>query len=137
MLWILNQNLCKEEGYAKLLTDLERFDMPHVKVKPVPFTDRLLPLDYDTSKASLDISELPEPEIDTTQDIWVMGSYTLCKIANKRGWKPGCYLNNLSYDVWSKAWAPIDLLNPYAQVTAFKDAVMNDKAAFIRPVADS
>lgn len=66
-----------------------------------------------------------------------MGSYTLVKIANERGWKPGAYLDNLSYDKWSQAWAAIDLLNPYAITSKFRDAKIIDDLAFVRPVADS
>lgn len=69
MHWILNQNLCHEEGYAKLLQVLESYEIPVTRVKPVPFTHRLLPLDTDTSKADFNVEDIPEPEIDTNSKI--------------------------------------------------------------------
>jgi len=137
MFWVLNQNLCKEEGYKILLEHLQRTNITHIKVKPIPFTHKLLPLDFDARNSTINIDEVPEPYIDTDQNIWVMGSYTLCTIAISRGWKPGCWLDNLSYDVWSSKWLPADLLNPYAIMTKFKDAVFDMDFAFVRPVADS
>lgn len=138
MLWILNSDLYKEPGYQRLLNVLDRAGIEHMLVKPVPFTNRLLPFDTDTSKASLDIDNMPEPVIDTSKQIMISGSYTLCKIAQSRGWKPGAFISpNLRYDMWGKAWDSELLLNPNARICRVADANFEEKAVFIRPVEDS
>lgn len=93
MLWILQQNFYSEPNYEKLVETLPRMGLPTLRVKPVPFTHQLLPYDYDTSKAS-DLSQVPEPEIDSSQGAVVCGSYTLAKIAKDRGWTPGALIED-------------------------------------------
>lgn len=138
MLWIINSDLYKEPGYQKLLTILDRLSLPNLKVKPVPFTGRLIPLETDTSRALSDVSEIPEPQIDISSKVMVSGSYTLCKIAKERGWTPGAFLSaNLRYDVWAKSWAPELLLNPNARICPVHEADFEDSRAFVRPVEDS
>lgn len=136
MLWILQSNLYKERGYNTLVEALERFNLEYQVVKPLPFTFQLTTDDADLNNSNVDISTLPEPNIDTNKPIIVMGSYTLARIAKQRGWAPGAFLNNLSYDIWSKTWDSRYLLNPNAHICAVRDAVINDQS-FIRPVEDS
>lgn len=137
MLWVLQTNFFSEPGYARLVAALERLNRPHVVVKPVPFTDRLLAVDVDTSSAKLDIDALPEPELDTNQNIIAFGSYTLAKIAVQRGWRPGAFIDNLAYDAWSAGWGAQRLLNPNAQIVRLGAAAFADDTAFVRPVEDS
>jgi hypothetical protein len=108
-----------------------------VVVKPVPFTQRLVRADVDTSRARVDVDELPDVELDAQQPIVTMGSYTLARIAAARGYRPGAWLDGLDYTTWSKAWQPSQLLNPNARVCRFGDADFDDEVAFVRPVEDS
>lgn len=137
MLWILQSNLYRERGYDRMVSDLQRRGSNYITVKPIPFTTRLVDESFDTSKSSVDISELPEPEIDISKPIMVMGSYSLAKTAQSRGWKPGAFLRNLSYDVWSQAWASNLLLNPKAIICKMADAEPKAEKIFVRPVEDS
>ena len=138
MLWILQDNLYREAGYLRLTEALDRLGLPHMVVKPVPFSDRLIPYDFDTSHGTA-LDTIPEPVIPTDQPIFVSGSYTLAKIANQRGWKPGAYLEGLRYDEYASHWRPEWLLNPNAIITTMRDAAFPKgwKAAFIKPVEDS
>lgn len=138
MLWILQDNLYRETGYQRLIEVLDRLELPHLVVKPVPFSDRLIPYDFDTSKGTA-LDEIPEPEIPAADQIFVSGSYTLAKIAVQRGWKPGAFLQGLRYDEYAKGWGANRLLNPDAIMTTMRDAVIPKgwKAAFVKPVEDS
>lgn len=133
MLWIIQNNLFKEDKFVELLDAIDRQGLSRLMVKPVPFSSRLIPADTDTSKAQdLDlISDIDEPSGSAI----VMGSYTLSKIAIKRGWTPGAFLDGLSYDIWSRHWGD-RILNPQAEICKFSEArILSPK--FIRPCEDS
>ena len=137
MLWVLQNNFYSEAGYSRLVDGIKRLSLPFVIVKPVPFTHRLLPAEADTSSSRVDVEAIPEAVIDASQPIIPMGSYTLARIGQKRGWRPGAMLANLDYETWALAWGPGRLLNPNARVCRFEDANFDDETAFVRPVEDS
>ncbi len=137
MLWVLQNNFYSEAGYVRLVEGIERLGLPHVIVKPVPFTHRLLAADADTSTSAVDVESIPEAVIDTTRAIFPMGSYTLARIGQQRGWSPGAQLANLDYPSWANAWGAERLLNPGARIAKFKDAEFSEDSMFIRPVEDS
>ena len=122
MLWVLQNNFYSEAGYVRLVEGIERLGLPHVIVKPVPFTHRLLPADADTSTSAVVVESIPEAVIDTTQPIFPMGSYTLARIGQQRGWSPGAQLANLDYPSWANAWGAGRLLNPGARIAKFINA---------------
>ena len=133
MLWILQNNLYNERGYGELIEILNRLDLPILFVKPVPFTDKVISADLDPSQFD-DINLAPDVP-DPVEPAIVMGTYTLAKIAHKRGWKPGSFLDNLNYEIWSRQWGDL-VLNPTAQVCRFAYvSIINSK--FIRPTEDS
>jgi hypothetical protein len=133
MLWVLQNNLYNEKKYGDLLDFLERAGLPKLFVKAIPFTDRLMPADFDPTTVQ-DISAIPDIQMPEGPTI-VMGSYTLAKIADKRGWKPGAFLEGLSYDVWSERWGD-EILNPRAKLSKFSEVKIAE-TKFIRPVEDS
>ena len=135
MLWIVQTNLFREDGYARLMDALDRFGLDRVSVKPVPFTLRLLPGDFD-SPVAVDPETIPEPPIDGTRKIMVMGSYSLAKVAVARGWSPGAFLDNTGYGEWSAGWGHERLLNPHAWTGSLRDARLT-KPSFVRPLSDS
>lgn len=137
MLWVLQNNFTSEPGYVRLVDGIERLGLPHVIVKPVPFTHRLLPADTVTDNARVDVEQLPEAVVDAGQPIFPMGSYTLARIGQARGWAPGAQLQNLDYPTWASAWGGERLLNPNARIASFKDADFVEESMFIRPVEDS
>jgi hypothetical protein len=138
MLWVLQSDLYREAGYARLLDVLDRLGIEKFIVKTVPFTSRLLPFDTDTSTSATDIDSIPEPTFDTSKPVMVSGSYTLAKIAVQRGWRPGAFVSpNLEYHMWSNAWRQELLLNPNARICRVEDADFDEKVVFIRPNADS
>jgi hypothetical protein len=137
MLWILQTNFYRETGYVTLVDTLNSLGLKHFVVKVVPGTDILLPAETDTSRSTKDVEDMEHVEVDASEPVIAMGSYTLAKIAKARGWTPGSFTDNTSYEVWSKAWGPERLLNPRARVVTFGEADFDGEMAFIRPVEDS
>jgi len=65
MLWIVQKDLWDEEGYVGFINALDRLGKEYLIIKPVPFTNRILPADFDSFEQ--DINDVEEPFIDTTQ----------------------------------------------------------------------
>lgn len=135
MLWIVQSNLHRERGYDRLLDALDRLGCDRVWVKPVPFSRRLLPGDFDAPKA-VDLEDVPEPVVDAGRPVLAMGSYGLAKTAVARGWSPGAFLDNTDYAAWSEGFGHENVLNPHAWTGPLRDAVVR-APAFVRPLADS
>jgi len=137
MLYVVQNNLYNEYGYNQLMETLERFSLPYVIVKPVPFAMHLLPADFDTDSYTGDITKVPEPVIDTSGHVIVLGATTLTKIATTRNWVPGSFINeNFDYSKWRDAYGD-NLLNYDAKVCAFKDVDDSFPSFFIRPCEDT
>lgn len=125
MHWIVQDNLYREEGFTALAETLQRFDIPHDVVKVLPFSDHLQP------------HEQTEPVVHPHDPVMVCGSTTLAKIAKRRGWTPGSFLNeNHDYRVWHEHYGP-NLLNADARVCRFADVEPIWSPFFIRPCEDS
>jgi hypothetical protein len=118
MFWILQENLFSEPGFERLIQALERFKLPHVLVKVVPFVGTLI----------------PEPEV--ANPAIVMGSYSMSKAALKKGWVPGSFLNeNLDYGIQLSHWGD-RMLNSDAKISKFSEVEPRSDLFFLRPVCD-
>lgn len=115
MFWIIQENLCNEIGFDRLLAALNKRSLPFEIVKVVPFSHELV----------------PEPSIPEGPVI-VSGSTALSKVAMERGWNPGAFLNdNFDFSVWKEKYKGL-LLNEEAVVEEF--GKLNPKEpVFIRP----
>lgn len=136
MLWIVQNNLQCEPAYKDFIGALERLKLDYLIVKPVPFTDKLLPANFDSSYQDVDTT--PEPEIDASRKIIISGSITLSKMARRRGWSPGTlYNSNFEWKYWKKGYGYTSLLNGDARTGLLGDIVLpNSEYFFIRPVHD-
>jgi hypothetical protein len=120
MFWVVQENIFNERGYAELLEALERLEIPHQVVKVRPFIHTLEP----------DVMPPDGP-------VMVMGAYTMWKIAQARGWKPGSFTNdNFDFRVQLKHWGA-RLLNHDSWVGRFADVPPQRMPFFIRPIHDS
>jgi hypothetical protein len=119
MHYIIQENLFREEGHAKLIRTLERFDISHELVKVLPFIDEVK---YETDR----------------KDVFVFGSLKLARLSKKYGWNPGALITpNHDYDVYSKYYEE-NLLNYDSRVINFgNDFVWEYDQQFIRPCLDS
>lgn len=137
MLWVVQNNLYNEEGYVDFINALERLQVDYLIVKPVPFTNKLLPADFDS--AVQDFEQTPEPYIDNNQKIIVCGATSLSRVAKAKGWTPGTYLNdNFDFSVWREGFGAENILNGDAVVGKVCDiTIPQHGSVFIRPVHDT
>lgn len=137
MFWVIQNNIFREQNHSKLMKAIYRLNIPHIQVKVVPFYDRLIPSDFDSHEYQGDISEVPEIEIDSNQSIMVLGATSLARIAKRRGWEPGSFLNdNFHYDHWKNHFGH-HLLNEEAVVDTFEKIQIPWDKFFIRPCEDT
>lgn len=137
LLWVVQNNLYKEEGYNKFLNSLERLECNYIIVKPIPFTNIIIPVDFDD--IDRDISEADDPIDDDSQPIMICGAISLGRIAKARGWHPGSFINdNFHYAKWKTNWGD-NLLNPDAKIgtvsSFFGHSPSHD--VFVRPTEDT
>jgi hypothetical protein len=120
MHWLIQSNIFEEDGFYRLVEALERFGLPYSIHKVIPFVGALEPD--------------PNPETD---QVIVMGSYAMARIARERGWSPGSFDNeNLDYERQLPAWGT-RMLNSDAQVYRFDLVPEQPVPFFLRPTLDS
>ncbi len=136
MFWVIQHNLWKEEGFTSLMNALDRFGCASEVVKVVPFSNRLIPVDYDQDIEHLE--DIPEPTIPTEGLVVVCGSVTLARIAKTRGWIPGSFLTeNFDYTKWRENYGA-HLLNFESEVCRFDEVSFpSSKSLFVRPCKDT
>jgi len=137
MLWIVQNNLYNEDGYVRFINALKRLDVDYLIVKPVPFTNKILPADYDSWEEDFDST--PELEIDPNQKIMICGATSLSRIAKAKGWTPGTYLNdNFDFSKWRDGFGKENILNGDATVGTIRNIQINHgDHYFLRPVHDT
>ena len=119
MFWVIQNDLYNEENFENLLTALDRLSLPYSVHKVIPFIGQLDP-------------EPTPPD----NNVIVMGSYTLANQAAQRGWRPGAWLDNLSFAVQHKHWGD-RMFNRDAKVMWLGDVPEQRDPFFLRPVTDS
>ena len=119
MYYVIQENLFREEGHAKLIACLERFDIPHELVKVWPFIDEV---EYVTDR----------------KDVFVFGSLKLARLSKTFGWNPGALITpNHDYEVYSQYYKD-NLLNYDSRIVKVTDNFeWLEEDQFIRPTLDS
>lgn len=119
MNYLIQENLFREEGHAKLVNCLEKFNIYYELISVLPFID--------------------EVEFKTTdKNVFVFGSLKLARLSKKYGWEPGALItDNHDYNVYSKYYKE-NLLNYDSIVFKFGDDFEWEyDQQFIRPCLDS
>lgn len=120
MYWIIQNNIYSEDGWIRLTDTLDRLGIAYGTHKCIPFVGTLEP----------EPTPPPGPVV-------VMGSYTLAREAQKRGWIPGVFLNeNFDYEVQYKHWGHL-MFNADAWTGKLKDVPEQLNPFFIRPLHDN
>lgn len=120
MHWVIQNNIYSEEGWERLVSALERLGVSYSVHKCVPFAGTLEP------------EPAPPPG-----NVVVMGSYTLAREAQRRGWVPGVFLNgNFDFRVQEARWGR-RMFNWGALVCKFSEVPEQREPFFLRPVEDS
>ena len=119
MYYIIQENLFREEGHAKLINTLVRFDIEHELIKILPGEEEL---------------KFKTKEIN----VFVFGSLKLARLSKKYNWNPGALITeNHDYEVYSKYYKE-HLLNYDSRIFKFgEDFQWLDDYHFIRPCLDS
>jgi len=119
MYYIVQENLFREEGHAKLLSNLEKFGILYELVNVRPFIEEVT---FKTDR----------------KDVFVFGSLKLARLSKKYGWNPGAVITeNHDYEVYSQHYRDY-LLNYDSRVVRFDDDFeWLDEEHFIRPTLDS
>lgn len=119
MHWVLQENLHQEPGYPSLVLALERAQVPFSQHKVVPFSGDLI------------------PDISPEGPVIAMGTYSLCRTAKRKGWKPGVFdVGSIPWKEQVEAWG-INLLNVDGIITTFGEAAPTIDPFFMRPLADT
>ena len=119
MHWVIQDNLFNEAGFRHLITALQRLGIEYSTHKVIPYAEELVP-DFEAGD----------------RRVIAMGSYTLARIAEQRGWEPGSFVGNLNYEVQRVCGWGTEMLNSDGLVTRFADVVRFEGLQFVRPVDD-
>ena len=139
MFWVVQSNLYREDGHARLLSALDRLGSRYVEVQVLPFTDELFaPEERCTVWNLADRRRVQLPYEALSEPVFVMGSYKLVRILSGPGsaMQPGAFLDNLEYPQWAAGWGHENLLNPSAWVGPLSEAEVA-RPSFVRPTADT
>jgi len=126
MHWLIQRKFDYDPNYRKLLSNLERLNIPHSYCKVVPFTD--------------DGIEWEDVPPESHERCFASGSYTLAKIA-KKYYYPGSFISeNLNLDNLLEHWKD-EMFNSDMQFATIRTADFTDtdlsRGIFIRPVEDT
>lgn len=119
MYYIVQENLFKEEGHAKLINALNRFELDYELVDVKPFIEEFV---FKTDR----------------KDVFCFGSLKMARLSRKYNWSPGALItNNHDYEVYSKHYKE-NLLNYDSRVVNFGDDFeWKYEQQFIRPCLDT
>jgi len=90
MFWVIQNNLWNEQQFTYFVECLDHASIPYSIVKVIPFADEI-------ADENNEVDENWSPPKDVP--IYVCGGTTLVKIAKKKGWTPGVFINN-NFDMY-------------------------------------
>lgn len=122
MIFLIQENLFKEEHYTILIEIMEKYN----------FDYRIVCLDSKSDNIS-NIEDLPH------NNIFCFGSIKMARVARNRNWIPGSFLNdNHDYEVYSKGFGIENMLNGDSLIHKFTDKIdFSGGELFIRPTKDT
>lgn len=129
MFWVVQNNLWNEMNFMNMIDCLVRLEIPHEIIKVIPFINEIAGENNEPN-----YTWSPPAGIPT----FVCGGTTLVKIAQKKGWMPGVFLNeNFDNRVQLEKWG-YHMLNHDSVVRQFGDIPTSilPEQFFIRPVLD-
>lgn len=118
MFWVLQKNLYNEDAFQTLLEQLDRQNVLYQIVSVVPFAHTM------------------EPDINIDGNVMCLGATSMSKIAAAKGWVPGYFGDNLSYDLLLKNYGD-HMMNKDALITTLEHASHFWDSFFMRPLSDT
>lgn len=135
MLWLI-QKMQNESAFDEIIRLLNVYSIDYKIVKALSFSNKIV--DANINLNGQDLAEIPELKIEDNQPIFVLGSYTLAKIAKQKKWKPGAFLNNnFNYEKWNEKWSKENLLNGSAIIDTISKIDIPFEKFFTRPLHDT
>lgn len=123
MHWLIQRKMEQDPACVRLYDNLERMGIHHSFCRAVPFSD-------DDLTSEIDLDTVKEP-------IFTYGSYTLAKIARRRGYKPGSFISErFSMDSLLSNYGD-ELLNNDMVTGPLSDIQTDMPEFFIRPMEDT
>lgn len=120
MHWVIQNNIYREEGYERLLTQLDRQGTTYDLVKIIPFSDGCI-----------------EPDVNPEGPVYVIGALTMSKCARNHGWSPGYIDENIDMLSSIKHWGRMMLNGEGSFVSTFAKAEYVGLDRFhLRPIKD-
>lgn len=128
MYWIIQTNLWNEQGFTSVVENLDRFKIDYKIVKVIPFADEIADENNEVDSTWAPPENVP---------VYVCGGTTLVKIAKKKGWLPGAFMNDdFSMQNYAEKWGN-HMLNHDSIFTTFGSLTKPPwDEFFIRPVFD-
>jgi ATP-grasp domain, R2K clade family 3 len=117
MHWVVQRDLWNEEGMVSLVQTLAACDIPYSIHKVIPFVGEI------------------EPDVNPEGPVIVIGAYSMVRLAQRKGWVPGAFIDNMDFATLRAHWGD-HMLNADAMVHRF-DRVPEQEVFFLRPNEDS
>lgn len=138
ILWVLEDNIYKDYGYVRFVEMLQRMGEKVTFVKPVPFTNILLPQGF-IKPEDRDINESDGIKIESEDPVVCFGSMGLRRIAIAQGLKPGKFGSGIfHYSDWKEGFGAENILNPDSIIGRVQDfkGYVPEESVFVRPTKD-
>lgn len=138
MHFIIQENIFKEYHYDRLISTLDKYELPYTIVRAFPFVDKIVAVKDIPDDNNFNIEDLPELEL-YTNNVFVFGSVKLARIASKKGYYPGSlYNDNHDYLIYSEYYKD-NLLNYDSKIINITDKIewLPNQDKFFRPCKDT
>lgn len=123
MYWLVQSGFDNDPAYVSLCQNLVRMGINHSFCRAIPFSE-------DDIISDVDLSSIKEP-------IFTYGSYTLSKIAKKRGYQPGSFISeNIGMENLIKIYGD-EMLNSDMVIDTLENINPDMSEFFCRPMEDS
>lgn len=118
MKWLVQNNLYREENDFEVVKEtFDRFGVEYFEVA--------------ISNGNL----IPEPDMDTSEPIMILGGYSLMRYAENNNLSPGCFSDNMNMTDWIQNYKE-NMLNYNSKIIRLGD-VNEEDCFFLRPELDS
>ncbi len=126
MVFLIQENLFKEEHYTMLIDIMEKYGFSYYLVRITSDNDDIIDL-----KTNLPIKL-------ETNNVFCFGSIKMARISKNYNWKPGSFLNdNHDYEIYSEGFGKENMLNGDSIIYHFSDKFEFTEPLFIRPTKDT
>lgn len=120
MLFLIQENLFKEDHYNMLIELMERYKFNYKIVNTNQLEDNGINIDINT------------------KNVFCFGSIKMAHVATKNNWYPASFMNdNHDYEIYSKGFGLENMLNGDSIICNFSDKINFDTDKFIRPCKDT